>query len=309
MNCQKCGAEIAEGSRFCEVCGTPVESGLNPIPNPERNFQSGDDNGDYDTGVRFNTKKIRKWFTGRRMFVPVLLIIIGILTLPVGLIFLAIGIAGCIMALRTAASVAEVDQAWNTYIDILTKRGLRKLDLIQEQVDIIDPVILVGFGEDPDVTFEGAKEVIRGLKLRKRLISLIVSLFKKNGTELDPYVAERIGKDDILRSLLISVSVYMFSEEQVLIYTGNLDISTGLIYKERTEEVFYKDIEGIRFGQNVFKVYSMRKKKFVNKAREVVTLFLSGIQLHVSYRTDMNNSKLQEQFAAMRNLIRDKKNV
>lgn len=329
MNCQKCGAQLEEGARFCEVCGTPA-SETAPVAAPvnketghvrraHSQNQWNDDNGDYDVSQEFNTKKIRKWFEGASCGKWIMLIIIGavLTTVIIGIPILIIGIVGLVRTFT--AGVNEVDMAWNAYADILSKRGLSKLNVIEEQVNLIDPVVLVGFGASPDSSFEAAKEaggsksVLASLFSFSYWLSFLTMLLpfgkKTKGTELDPYEASRIGKDDILRSMLMSVSVYRFSEEQLLIYTGNLDISTGLIYSERTEEIFYQDIEGIRFVQSVFKVYSTNKKRFVNKARESLELYLSSCTLHASFRTDMNTSVLQKQFSAMRSLIRDKKNA
>ncbi|MBO5146292.1 MAG: zinc ribbon domain-containing protein [Lachnospiraceae bacterium] len=324
MNCQKCGAQLEEGAKFCEMCGTPAPAAVPvnmEIGSVHKTYSQNsfhDDNGDYDVSQGFNTKKIRKWFEGASYGKWILLIIIGavLVTVIIGIPILIIGIVGLVRSFT--AGVNEVDMAWNAYADVLSKRGIQKLNVIEEQVNLIDPVVLVGFGASPDSSFEAAKELGGSRSALGRLfsfsywLSLLARLWpfgkKTKGTELDPYEASRIGKDDILRSMLMSVSVYRFSEEQVLIYTGNLDISTGLIYNERTEEVFYQDIEGIRFSQSVFKVYSTNKKRFVNKARESLELYLSGCTLHASFRTDMNTSVIQNQFSAMRSLIRDKKN-
>lgn len=319
MNCPKCGAKIDEGSKFCDMCGAPIDDGN--VPN-ERNSYGGqgvapeqpfwEDGGGFDTGVRFDTKKIRKWFRGKSLKVPIFVTVMGFLMVVLagrydtavmvfGILVLVAGIAACVLTYLSAFDVSEVDRAWNTYVDLLPKRGFDKLNMIQEQVSLIKPIVLAGFGEAPDSSFESANQTIDMILDYRKKIRL------RKGTKDDPYEAERIGKDDILRSMLLSVTVYIFTEEQVLIYTGNIDISTGLIYRERTEEVFYQDIEGIRFRQNVFKVYSMNKKKYVNKLRETMELYLSGCTLKSSYRTELNASLLQEGFTAMRNLIRDKK--
>lgn len=314
MNCQKCGAPVEEGSKFCEVCGAPVENIPQVISRKEAAArQLYEDYGSYNVNQEFDTKKIRRWFiNGDSNLKWIILIVIGLITLlmVVGIPILIIGIVGLVIS--GSASRNEVDNAWNTYVKVLSERGFSKLNIIEEQVNLADPVVLVGLGASPDSSFEAAKEMTAKRSLFSILLSAILRILpfkrKVKGTELDPYEAIRIGKDDILRSMLMSVSVYRFSEEQLLIYTGNIDISTGLIYNERTEEVFYKDIEGIRFVQSIFKVYSNAKKCFVNKTKESMELYLSGCTIHANYRTDMNVSAIQEPFNAMRNLIRDKKN-
>lgn len=348
MKCQKCGAEIEVGSRFCEVCGTPVAQGNasfeqnagGSMPHQTQAYSYQGNNGDYDTGVRFDTKKIRQWFKGKPKWPVICTVLLAIYFIfynyilsemsyygDIGIttrifnwpfFFLCVCIALWVYTWSQVASVSEVDRAWNAYVDILSKRGLGKLNLIKEEVSVVDPVVLVGFGEAPDITFDIAKtqkQTGRVGFLGKLFLwmyawpaMLILKVFKRSdGTELDPYVAERIAEDDIVRSLLISVSVYMFSERQLFVYTGNLDISTGLIYSERTEEVFYQDISGVKFNQSLFKLYSMRVKRYVNKARETMELYLPGCSIHTSYRTELDTSILKEKFAAMRNLIRDKK--
>jgi hypothetical protein len=123
-------------------------------------------------------------------------------------------------------------------------------------------------------------------------------------------VAYRIGDDERVRSMLLEVDTYYFTETQVLLYSADVDISTGLIYHEQTSEVFYEDIEGIEFEQKLFKVYNPKKKKYINKKRENMVLYLGGCSLSSSVNMDVGETYMdsQKQFAAMRNLIREKKN-
>lgn len=305
MKCVKCGAEIEDGSRFCEVCGTPVSapegmSGSLPNGISSQNVSYGG----------LNTRVIRKWFKGRPIW-PILLTVLGLLTVMavVGIFLLIIGVIAWIVTWMGASEgdVQEVDQAWNYCAKLLEQRGMEKLNLVKEQVGLIDPIVVTGRGSSPDVTFARAK--IKSKSRRWGIfgwISSVVSLFRKDGTELDPYEAYRIAGDNGLRSMLRQLSVYMFTDTQLLRYTGNIDISTGMIYAESTDEVFYQDIEGIHFRQEVYKV--AKKRLFVNRIAESVELYLGGCTLSSSISLDGGNSVIDQQFTAMRSLIRDKKN-
>lgn len=280
MNCHNCGAPLEAGARFCEVCGSPVAASTNantgapagtpgtgvnanptgyaapasnayaganayqsPASNQYSNYGAGNNNGDFNVNQGFNTKAIRKWFKGEAggILWSILLIIIGIPFIPigVGVIMIVIGTIRLISAFGVKDS-RIVDEAWNTYVNILSNRGMDKLNLIEEQVNLIEPVVLVGAGASPDGTFALARDSVSKKGIGFKVLAKIFSRRKKNGTELDPYEAKRIGKDNILRSMLMEVTVFRFSEEQLLVYTGNIDISTGIIYDEDTKELFSK---------------------------------------------------------------------
>ena len=228
---------------------------------------------------------------------------IGLVMIVVGLIFL----------LKTDyTGEASVDQAWNNQVEVLTQRGMDKLNLIDDQVSLIDPVVLIGLGASPDSSFAAAKAEIDTKNASKSLFGSIFSLFKKkkpNGTEADPVEAYKIGSDERLRSMLLEVTVYRFTESQILIYCGDVDISTGLVYKEYTSEAFYQDIEAMNFNQSLYKVFNRKKKQYVNKVTESLELMLGGCTLRSSINTEVGASVIDTQFAAMRNLIRDKKNA
>lgn len=258
-------------------------------------------------------KTIRKYFLSQKTL-PLVLIILGIpliFAVGIGLILILIGI---ILMFRSNFSGEDVvDRARDRQIHILKKRGLEKLNLIQDQVSLIDPIVLVGIGESPDSSFDAARADAQSRKRRKSSgIFGFFSIFgkkKSNGTENDPVEAMRIGSDECLRTMLMEVAVYVFTEQQILLYRGDVDISTGLVYSEMTAECFYQDIEGMNFSQSVYKVFNTKKKQYINKIMESFTLFLGGCKFSASINTEMNDSAVDNQLAAMRNLIRDKKNA
>lgn len=333
MNCIKCGAEIEEGSRFCEVCGVPVGDGAGAAGQGAGAFGGGNNQPQEPGGEKresfinggFDTKKIRKWFEGRRPWWPILLVVIGLLFLKfgdgVGMILFSILVTAlggaCWYFTWMAVSednVALVDQAWNYYANVLAQRGMEKLNLIEEQVGMIDPVVVTGYGERPDQSFAEAKAFKRMQKLLFNnwiigLIRKLISRLRKDETELDPYVKFRIASDERFRSMLQQMSVYMFTDTQVLVYSANIDISTGFVYKESTDEIFYRDIEGINFEKNAQTAYNPRKKAFVHIMLERVVLYLGGTTLTSNIiRAIGGQSVIDQQFGAMRELIRDKKN-
>ena len=271
----------------------------------------------FDVDAGFNTKRIRKWFGGEKPKLPVIFPLISIIGLlcawsydgrPSMGMMLCVMIFGAIWIVTWMASgsVQEVNDAWRTYVDILSKRGMEKLNLIQEEVNLIDPVVLVGCGERPNNSFENSRteEV-----LRMNIFSRIFRLFtKKLRNEYDPEERYRVDYQDYLHSMLLQVSVYMFSGEQVYGYFGNVDISTGLIYKEYTAETFYEDIDAVKFDQEVIKVYSARRKCRVNKVIESFVLYLAGCKFSSRVLLEANDSSVvDQQLSGMRNLIRDKK--
>jgi hypothetical protein len=271
-----------------------------------------------------NTKSIRSWFQVKTPKWPLIIAVIGlflcfgggVVTL-LGILFLiaGIGLFVYLIANKNSSGQQEVDAAWNYQINVLSSRALTKLNLVDEQTSLIDPIVTVGYGCTPDTSFASSKASAsekKGLirSILGNTLGLIIGNMVTDGTELDPYVAYRIGDDERVRSMLLEVDTYYFTETQVLLYSADVDISTGLIYHEQTSEVFYEDIEGIEFEQKLFKVYNPKKKKYINKKRENMVLYLGGCSLSSSVNMDVGETYMdsQKQFAAMRNLIREKKN-
>lgn len=322
MNCTKCGAPLEMDAKFCNVCGSPVEAPADAYtPGSQGGYVPGGQGG-YTPGsqrsggaVFTDASVVRKYFMSNRGW-PWVLIIVGIPLIAVMGLGLILIIVGLVMLFRESyAGESSVDQAWNRQIEILRSRGMDKLNMIQEQTSLIEPIVLVGWGASPDETFEAAKMEAQNRKSsRFSLFGWIGGLFglfkKEDGTEMDPQEVYKIGSDERLRSMLLEVSMFVFTESQVLMYRGDADISTGLVYREATSECFYKDIEAINFVESLYKVFNRKKKKYVNKKRESFILYMGGCNFSASLCSGVEeHSVLDNQFTAMRNLIRDKKNA
>lgn len=328
MQCIKCGTQLEENAKFCEVCGTPVQAS-GSVQQSISNNAGMQRNEEYSTSYR-NTvvstgdmKTIRKYFMPKRPIWPVLLTIIslyGFVITKFTIIFTCAALACWIYMWfikfdYNGESIA--DSACKTLIGRLTERGKNKLSVIDEQVSIIDPVVVIGYGATPDESFEIAKSVAdrknSGLFILMTwpvmLIKKLLKRLRENGTEADPIELYRIGSDDRMRSMLIEVTVFWFTDSQVLRYRADADISTQKLYCERTNEIFYQDIESINFQEKLHKVYNPKKKKFINEKTERMALCLGGDILTASINMSENDSALNYQFSAMRNLIRERKRM
>lgn len=265
-----------------------------------------------------NTDHIREYFFGRKSRWPTILIIVGILTIAfgIGVVLILIGLiamaAQAIMALfGNFAHEDEVDAAWKAQKAVMRERGMEKLNLVQEQMSLIEPLVLVGFGHSPHNSFATAKEGALKLNKGSGVFTFLRNLFfgkRKDGTEYDPEFKLKIGSNGRIRSILQEVTVYAFTENQVLMYTGDVDISTDLVYNEYTAECFYEDIEGVRLNENIYKVLNAKKRRYENRLTNEFVLYLGGCQFQCSVNSEVDASVGEGQFAAMRSLIREKKN-
>lgn len=237
--------------------------------------------------------------------------IVGIVTLMIVIgIFLLIG--GIVWYLYNKFSAdhageSEVDAARAYEIEQAKIRAKEKLNVIDEQVNLVEPVIVSGRGYEPDY--------VSGMITPSKTVSLIKRLFKfskpkkhKNDYE-DPIYYARIGSDGVYRCSLMSTSVFMFGETQLYIYYSNVDLSTGVVYAEGTYEYFYSDINALNFLQEKEKVFNFKKKRYEGILFECVKLFTSGCSYTATLFTDLDKSIVEKEFTGMRNLIREKKNA
>lgn len=279
-----------------------------------------------NNNILTNRPTVRKYFMGQGAL-TIALIIIGIVLFLLSLandggtrvilFILGIALIGIAIYLRIKQGFEgekAVDKAMKEEIARLTQRGIQKLKDTYAGIDIIDPVVIHGPGISPDstmgVTTSEAMErrsFIRSFLNRYNPFSAIFSLFKKKEPMLDPVEKWKIGSDDALRFMLLQVTIYVFNEKQVMAYSSNVDISTGMIYNESVMEIFYSDISCITSDQSMFKLFNAKKKKFIYKMRENIIIYFNGHHHIASVNTDFDASIVERQFAGMKNLIRERK--
>ena len=252
-----------------------------------------------------NRNKVKQYFIGKSSVGPLILLIVGLATIAIG-----VGIAFLIAALvwflynkftADLSGQAEVDKALQHERDLAKDRALRKLNLLDEQVQDVPPVVVSGRGFEPESPTT-QKLAVGGFFSRL----FRGKILKKSD---DPIYMIRIGSDNKFRCSLTSISVFMFGEKQLYIYYANVDLTTGLVYSEGTHEYFYSDINAISFTQDREKVFNFKTKKYERVLFECVKIFASGCHHTATLSTDLDNSVIEREFTGMRNLIRDRKNA
>ena len=259
---------------------------------------------------KINRDIVKRYFEGKQQTGPIILMVLGILTLAIVVgIFLLIG--GIVWFLYNKFSAdlsgeSEVDKAVQYELDRAKARALKKLNLVDEQVQDVPPVVVSGRATEPETTALRMNTTL----LNKLLKAVKIKIFKKKeDIEPDPVYMVRIGSDNKFRSSLLSISVFMFGESQLFIYYCDIDLCTGLVYREGTHEYFYCDINAISFAQVKEKVYNFKKKKYQRVLFECVQIFASGCSHTAALAADADRSVIEQEFTGMRSLIRERKNM
>ncbi len=256
-------------------------------------------------------KKVKDYFQGKSQLGPIILMIVGICTFA--LIFgIGLFIGGLIWFLVNKFSAdlsgqAEVDAAKEYEIDLAKKRAYEKLNIIDEQIQSVDPVVVSGRGFQPEYVDGIVKTTGGAVNFIKRLFGTKTK--KRKDDYEDPIYMARIGSDGGYRCSLVSTSVFMFGEKQLYIYFSNVDLTTGVVYSEGTHEYFYSDINALTFIQNKEKVFNFKKKRYEGILFECVKIFASGCHHTATLFTDLDKSVIEKEFEGMRTLIRDRKGV
>lgn len=260
-------------------------------------------------------KIVKRYFVGRSQTGPLLLFIGAFLAMAlfgesgptIGLLMILGSIVWFFYNKFAAdhAGEAEVDKTKENEIARARERALKKLNLVEEMVSDVAPVVVSGRGFEPDYV-----SVVQQVNMKKRFKKLFKNTsVKKSDIEDDPVFRARIGSDDKYRCSLVSISVFMFGEKQLYIYYSNVDLCTGLVYSEGMHEYFYSDVNAICFLQDKEKIYNYKTRKFQRILFECVKIYASGCNYTATLSTDVDNSVVEREFTGMRNLIRERKNA
>lgn len=259
--------------------------------------------------MEIKRKKVKDYFEGPSQKGPLILFIVGMCTIIIVIgVFLLIAALVWFLVNKFSPDLsgeAEVDAAKNYEIEKAKERAKEKLNLADEQIDNVDPVVVAGRGYQPAYV-EGMVKVNQLVAFFKKLTG---GSDKKKDEYEDPVYMTRIGSDGKFRSSLIRTSVFMFGETQLYIYYSEVDLRTGIVYSEGTHEYFYSDINALTFAQDKEKIYNFRTKRYEGVLFECVKIFASGCNHTATLFSDIDKSVVEKEFAGMRSLIREKKNA
>lgn len=260
---------------------------------------------------RINRDVVKRYFVGKKQTLPIILMLVGVVTIAV-IVGIFLLIAGLIWFLYNKFSAdlsgeSEVDRAVQHEINNAKIRAMRKLNIVDEQVQDVAPVVVSGRGTEPETT--ALRKNIGVLAKLGKVFKLKGFKKKKDEIEEDPEYRVRIGSDNKFRCSLLSISVFLFGQSQLYIYYCDIDLCTGLVYREGTHEYFYCDINAISFAQEKEKIYNFKKKKYQRVLFECVKIFASGCHHTAALAADGDRSVIDQEFAGMRTLIRERKNM
>ncbi len=158
--------------------------------------------------------------------------------------------------------------------------------------------------------FVGAVSYFLYIKVER--IAYVNPKLIRNLDKYPPYMIRKYGSDDRIRVTLPAITVYMFSEKQLYVYTRYFDIITGNVFFEGVHEYFYQDVVAVTSKQET--ITTLKPAGFMNLfsesidyLQEGISVITSGCRQSETYFVDMGESLLDTEFAGMRNLIRQKK--
>ncbi len=266
------------------------------------------------------TERLRRtanaYFNGK--LAPIVLTIIGFFTLIIGIgyLLILIGLIWYVIDKNGSNSKdeEEIDKLIHIEMNRIHDRAYEKLNVINEQIDIIEPICL--YGPAKEIEHNNSNNLIKVvyalIYFVNFIFSMFVTLYNRIKHNQDLTIKMKIGKDYRFRYSYNQFTVYVFDRNQLYIYYANVDIITGIIHSEGTYEYYYSDIVGVVMQQTKIKKYLPKKPfsfstPYIYNVYESVKIYTSGCYHTASVHSAIDHTLIDKQFKAMRNLIREKK--
>lgn len=181
-------------------------------------------------------KRNRKFFKAKPspkfLLLLVAIGIVGILTKPVvGILFIVLAVVVGVLQYGGRPTAAEIDAQASSALNDLKSRALAKLGIDEEEVNMAKPIEFWGY--------QLGKTVLGG-DLRG--------------------IQDVQGKDGYWRSPEVKVSGFYFSEHSIHFYYRIFSLISDL-YREGTEEYFYKDVVSVKTESQDEQVYDRQTGK------------------------------------------------
>lgn len=248
-------------------------------------------------------RELRRYFYGDISIGKILLKVLGFCLIPffgIGLIILAFVYFG-----NFGNNVAErdYDEMVQNDIEFLKDRAVENLGMVDEELSLVDPIIATSLSRGEVNVWTAVSGKFSIFEYISNIITSILAIFGF-GNKV-PEALYRLGSDSKLRSSWRYFSYTGFTEEQVVTYECQYDIALGVIINEQINEVFYRDVDHVTYGDST--EYCIT----VNKKVEAFTMTNFGFVVPsgkwVFSRLTGDASILENQVTAVKNLIRSKK--
>lgn len=167
---------------------------------------------------------------------------------------------------------ADIDIVYDEQAHLIIQKGVERLGLHASDVSLIDPIVIHGPLLD---------------KIR-----------------FDPIVIK--GKDEEVRSSNHEIIVFYFSEKQMYYYKYSFSVIDDEM-NETVGEIFYQDIVSVSTSSITTPYFDHRKRREDFFNLDVFQLTTSGGTLIKCPVKNLQN--IEQQIIAMKNILRDKKNV
>ncbi|WP_293833847.1 hypothetical protein [uncultured Phascolarctobacterium sp.] len=237
------------------------------------------------------------------------LFVIGVFTSFVGIGLVLLLIWGVIkLVFKFSGSFGIFDQ-YNACVqkdaEFLKDRAINVMGLIEEEFSLIDPIIASGYASDSSCIHVGEKiEKVSPTRVIWLWLMNKVCFWRKP-EKISEHVFLDCGDGKVICSL-VTFTYIAFTEQQAVAYKCYYDIAYGLILDEYTAEISYRDIDTVKYGDNLLHVWSVNKQNW-SKAK------ISWLNLNVASNNAISasfygeNTVLNNQIPAVQALIRSKK--
>lgn len=197
-------------------------------------------------------------------------------------------------------------------IDYLKERAVSVMGVVEEELSLVEPIIGSSFADKDCVRCAIEVEVKQSFlkKLVQSLFSVPIGIYQFLKSLLHANVmSEQIyieGTDNVVRSSLRRVSFIAFTEEQIVAYECSYDVGLGIILDESVQEVFYRDVDCITYGDYLMHVWSWRNKKMIRTIVGKLALVVPSWD-RIFAEMIGDTEILENQAVAVRALLRSKK--
>lgn len=323
MNCPNCGREVKPTDKFCIACGARLENSegengrfntkaMKNLAGKTINHAADSLMGMSKNGIDF---MVRRFFWGYGDFILISVLVFIISTVlkfflehiyfmgtlegfgvfctiirPLAFFSILVSIEETMRIKSSGTAKNKVDEVTQKFISQLKSRAIEKFNVDEEQLEEVEPVVIAGAGVTPSMSFSENTVKI------KRIAAIFGRFYSR-----DPFEACRVDSEAVPRYLLIQTTVYAFTDTQLLVYVGNIDISTGVVYDETVSEVFYSDVNSL-VQQEILKKHN--KKYYTLK---YLVMDVCGISKTAAFDSRLVHN-VDERLAGMETYIREKKN-